>query len=156
MVFTLFRPGFFLDMVQAPYDDYRGEAVLDGAASADADAIVRVWVEGPDFDYPDRISDMVLQVVLPPGDNGVNRLDQAGLTVVPQDGVVVLEEPFPGTEFQQKLQGFDFYGDTPVVLRELKVPDNGRLPKEIFYIPALLVLALVIMLQRRRQTVPAF
>ncbi len=156
VVFTLFRPGFWLDMVQPPFDDYKGAAVLEGAASAPADEPVRVWVEGPDFDYPDRISDMVLQVVLPPADNAVARLDQAGLTVDPQGDDVVLEEPMPGTDFQRKLQGFDFYGETPVTVRELKVPAQGRWPKEIFYIPALLVLGLVILMQRRRQTVPAF
>jgi hypothetical protein len=34
--------------------------------------------------------------------------------------------------------------------------DAVRLPKELFYIPALLLLGLIISLQRRRQTVPAF
>ncbi|MFX4221028.1 MAG: DUF3394 domain-containing protein [Thalassobaculum sp.] len=55
----------------------------------------------------------------------------------------------------QKLADFDFYADNPVRIAEIHVAVE-RLPKEIFYIPALLLLGLVIVLQRRRTDVPAF
>ena len=44
---------------------------------------------------------------------------------------------------------------TPVVMARVELPVS-RPAKEIFYIPALLLLGLVIFAQRRRQTVPAF
>jgi hypothetical protein len=50
---------------------------------------------------------------------------------------------------------FDFYGDKPVVVKAVSLP-NARIAKEVFYIPALLLLGLVIAMQRRRQIVPAF
>ncbi len=40
-------------------------------------------------------------------------------------------------------------------LAEVKLP-RDRMPKEVFYIPALVLLGIVILLQRRRQTKPAF
>ncbi|MDA0342396.1 MAG: DUF3394 domain-containing protein, partial [Proteobacteria bacterium] len=66
------------------------------------------------------------------------------------------EEPLPGTKFEALSNAYDFYvDDNPVVISAVKVP-NDRVIKEIFYIPALFLLGLVIMLQRRRQTQPAF
>jgi hypothetical protein len=60
-----------------------------------------------------------------------------------------------GTKFFTPFSMFDFYGDEPVEIVTVQT-ETERMPKEIFYIPALLLLGLVIGLQRRRQTVPAF
>lgn len=64
-------------------------------------------------------------------------------------------EPFAGTPFFQTLQMFDFYA-APLVRIEAALIPRDRLPKEVFYIPALLLLAGVVWLQRKRQTKPAF
>jgi len=66
---------------------------------------------------------------------------------------VKLEEPMPGTPFFHLSQKFDFYGDKPVIITNVYEPAQ-RMPKEVFYIPALLLLGLVIASQlyrRRRQ-----
>ena len=68
---------------------------------------------------------------------------------------MTLDEPFPGTRFARLGQEFDFYAAEPVVVESVAVPAT-RMPKEIFYIPALLLLAVVVWSQRRRQTKPAF
>jgi len=60
-----------------------------------------------------------------------------------------------GSPFQRDLGDFDFYGAEPVELVAVLRPAD-RMPEQLFYIPALLLLGLVILLQRRRQTVPAF
>jgi hypothetical protein len=60
-----------------------------------------------------------------------------------------------GTPYQEALANFDFYAADPVEIVSVLSPAD-RLPKQVFYIPALLLLALVVMLQRRRQTKPAF
>ena len=44
---------------------------------------------------------------------------------------------------------FDFYGDAPVEVAAAFSP-NERPPKEIFYPPAFALLALLILVQRRR------
>ena len=76
------------------------------------------------------------------------------------DDKVTLEEPMEFGGFTAQKLGpdgadFDFYADEPVVLAAVELPAD-RLPKEIFYIPALLLLMLVIAMQRRRTDVPAF
>jgi len=82
-------------------------------------------------------------------------LNDAGLTVNIDDTVAAVDEPFAGTPFFQELGGYDFYGDVPVAVQTVQEPAQ-RMPKEIFYIPALLLLGIVVLLQRRRQVVPAF
>ena len=68
-----------------------------------------------------------------------------------------MEEPMFGSPHERALQGFDFYHpENPVEIAVIEVPATGRLPQEVFYLPALLLLGLVIALQRRRQTKPAF
>ena len=57
--------------------------------------------------------------------------------------------------FFELFQKFDFYGNTSGTVTVVQI-DAVRLPKELLYIPALLLLGLITSLQRRRQTVPAF
>ena len=73
-----------------------------------------------------------------------------------EDGKAVLDEPFAGTPFFTDFTDtFDFYGDVPVEIATVQLAAE-RMPKEVFYIPALLLLVLIVLSQRRRQTVPAF
>jgi hypothetical protein len=152
---TLFRPGFWLDLVDPPYETRPGSEVVDIAGQQPAGAEVRMTFEGPDFDNPDQIDSLTALVPLGPAEDGEIRLEDAGLLVTIEDGKAVLEEPFPQTPFAEKFQDFDFYADSPVVIANVEL-EKDRMPKELFYVPALALLALVIFLQRRRQTVPAF
>ncbi len=53
------------------------------------------------------------------------------------------------------MRAFDFYGDTPVIIKRITVPAE-RMPKEVFFIPALVLLGLIILMQRgRRPMTPA-
>ena len=61
----------------------------------------------------------------------------------------------PATPYSEVLRSFDFYGDTPVEILRVERPAD-QMAEEIFYLPAILLLGLVILFQRRRQTVPAF
>ena len=76
--------------------------------------------------------------------------DVMELLLLEEDGVVKLEEPMFGSPFSETMQGFDFYADDPVVLASVQAPAD-QMPKEIMYIPALLLLGLIAMVQMRRQ-----
>ncbi len=56
---------------------------------------------------------------------------------------MLLEEPFPATLFFGQLQDFDFYGDESVKVTRVEV-EASRMPKEVLYIPAILLLLVVI------------
>jgi len=83
------------------------------------------------------------------------RIANSGLLLLPEGDTVRLDEPMFGTPTAEALADFDFYADTPVRLATVQVP-RDRMPAQVFYIPALALLGLVILLQRRRQTKPAF
>lgn len=155
IAFMLFRPDFFLDQVSDKYTSAKGAAaitLMDGAAEGQD---IRLTVEGPDFDTA-KVRPVTIVLPAVAGD-GTATLQEQGLTLIEQDGQLVLDEPFGGTELIQAVSGqeFDYYGDSPVVITTVEI-ENDRMPKELFFIPALLLLAGLMMIQRPRATQPAF
>ncbi len=149
IAFTLFRPGFWLDQVSPPYDLRPPGEVVRIAADAPADARLRMMVRGPDS-RNGIVKPMTLLVPLGEGGDGESRLlDAAGLMLMEDGDRVLLEEPLPNTALFQQLLAFDFYGDDPVEVIRVEVPAQ-RMAKEIFYLPALALLLLVLFSQRRR------
>jgi TRAP transporter 4TM/12TM fusion protein len=154
IAFMLFRPDFFLDQVSEKYAAAEGSAVTALMSGAEDGKELRVTVSGPDFDTGDiRPTTITFPAVA--GD-AAKALSDQGLTVLADGDAMVLEEPFPGTPFFESLGNeYDFYGDDPVTVLKAEV-ENDRLPKELFFFPALLLLAGVVLLQRPRATQPAF
>ncbi len=154
IAFMLFRPGFFLDRVQPPFQQTDPIVIEQSVADAPDGSEMRLVISGPDFDTGLTTS---TTIVLPiKGDaDGATRLNDAGLMVMIEGDKVLLEEPMMGTPFADNLAGFDYYSDEPVVIEKVKSPAK-RMPKEIFYLPAFLLLGVVVFFQRRRQVVPAF
>jgi hypothetical protein len=155
VAFTLFRPAVWLDMVQPPYDAHPGSAIQEVAAGEPPGTTLRLELVGTDFNDPDERESMFIVVRLGAGDTGEAKLSQAQLPLVREDDRVIVEEPFPGTPFAYLAQDFDFWAEEPVVLATVQTRAE-QMPKEVFYIPAFVLLGLVLVWQRRRQTVPAF
>ncbi|MEO0654984.1 MAG: TRAP transporter fused permease subunit, partial [Pseudomonadota bacterium] len=153
VAFTLFVPNVWLDMVQSPFRSVDGsqfETVLGEMAEGDQ---LRLLIEGPDFETGET-AELTLMVNAE-GASAAERLTNTGLLLLPEDGVTRLDEPMFGSEAAEALIDFDFFTDEPVTLASIQVPQD-RMPAQVFYLPALLLLGVVIMLQRRRQTQPAF
>ena len=90
---------------------------------------------------------------MPLGDRkeAIARLEAAGLNIILEDGLAKIDEPLPQTPYFEKIgKLFDFYGDDPVVLSQVKEKAE-RMPKEVFYIPAFLLLGGIFLMQRRRR-----
>ena len=176
VAFTLFRPGYWLDRISDPFDLRPGIEILDAAASGPPDAELRVTVAGPDFNDPDLRTSTDLTVPLggagagaslggasmggsasagggAPEEDGAARLEKVGLLLMIEDGKARLEEPLPGSPFESLGRTFDFYADDPVEIASIALP-RDRMPKEVFYLPAVLAIVLVILMQRRRAVVP--
>ena len=148
---TLFRPGFWLDRVQEPYVEVPGIEIYSQIATVPSDGQLRMIITGPDFDNPEQITSKTISITLPKADNARERLKEAGMTIkiMFDENIAKLEEPFPGTPLFQVLSDFDYYSDDLVQIHALQLPAD-RLPKEVFYIPALSVLFGIILIQRRR------
>jgi TRAP transporter 4TM/12TM fusion protein len=150
VAFTLFRPGFWLDRVDPPFDDMSASKIYEVVGNAAPNGVLTMIVKGPDFDTGEITTTTIL---VPTGDQAeaVDRLQAAGLNVTVEDGRALIEEPFPGTPFFETIgKSFDYYGDEPVEVDVIR-SEKERLPKEVFYIPALLVLAFIYWIQRRRR-----
>ena len=150
IAFTLFRPGFWLDQIQPPFENIEPTKVYEIVKDVPQNGVMTIVVSGPDFDSGEITSTTVL---IPLGNlaEAEKRLTGAGLTVTDEDGQLRIEEPFVGTDLFIKIGDlFDYYADTPVVIDHIKQPSE-RMPKELFYIPALIVLAGIILVQSRRR-----
>ena len=153
VAFTLFVPNVWLNMVQSRFVDLPPAALEQALAEAEVGERLRVVVSGPDFNTLEQ-TQTTLVIDVGEGD-GAARLAETGLLLLPEGEALRLDEPMFGTAAQEKLANFDFYADTPVEVAAVQAP-RDRLPAELFYLPALALLAGVVALQRRRQTTPAF
>ncbi|ADZ69529.1 TRAP transporter permease [Polymorphum gilvum] len=154
VAFTLFVPNFWLNRIQPAHEDLPPAAFEQELAEAEPGAEFRLRVAGPDFNTGNQ-TETSLQLIVA-DTPAPQRLAETGLMIMRDGDRLLLDEPRFGSPMQQALRGFDFYHpERKVELVALRIPAE-RMPKEVFYIPALLVLALVVALQRRRQTKPAF
>ncbi len=150
IAFTLFRPGYWLDQIDAPFVQSPPAQIYETFAAVPEGGEMRVVVTGPDFDSGETKSTTLLVPIGAAGE-GAARLEKAGLLVIVEDGKAKLEEPFPQTPFFDQIgTSFDYYGDEPVHISEVKAPAD-RMPKEVFYLPALILFGLVLLMQMPRR-----
>ncbi len=150
IAFTLFRPGFWLDTVSPKYDVRPGTEAMQLAAAVPDGGQLRVEIEGPDFDDPDVKNSTNLILNLGAAGDGESRFMNAGLNVLEEEGKVAID----GLTWDSKLRHLDKLFtmgdlDNPLLIKNVKI-ENERMPKEVFYIPALLLLGLIIFLQINR------
>jgi len=142
ITFTLFRPGFWWDMLYPPFDEVPAAQMTALIEQAPADAGKRIWIEGMNMDG----DDIRKGVLLPLGEPGTarERLARAGLTVMAQgDELLIAAVKFGSPAAKLGIeQGFRIVS--------AEVPSD-RPAKEWLYLPALALLLLVMGLQRARQ-----
>ncbi len=148
IAFALFRPGFFMNQIQPPFEEIAPAAFAQAMADAEPGSSLRTIISGPDFDTFE-MKDLTVPLTVPDVEGGDARLDALGIILVPNEDVQQLDEPGFGTELADTLSSFDFYGDEPVSISAVQVASN-QLPKELIWIPALLLLALIAYLQNGR------
>ncbi len=154
VAFTFFVPNFWLNRVQDQFNEIPPTQFEQVLSEADLGDEFRMVVEGPDFNTGNMTRTTLVYNV--EGEEPEQRMTQSGLMMMPDGDRMLMDEPMFGSSWQQRLQSFDFFDpDRPVELTALQV-EADRMPAQVFYIPALLLLGLVIVLQRRRQIAPAF
>jgi TRAP transporter 4TM/12TM fusion protein len=142
VAFTIFRPGFWMDQIMPPLTELPATRIYDIAKDLPTNARLRVMVEGETLEG-DQVSKAVM---LPMGAvaPGEDRLADAGLELVPGEGDEMVVDNVVFGSTAERL-GIDFDWRLTAVMVE-----NDRPAKELFYVPALAILGLVIVLQRRR------
>ncbi|HBZ45611.1 MAG TPA: C4-dicarboxylate ABC transporter, partial [Maritimibacter sp.] len=148
IAFALFRPGVFMNQIQPPFEEIAPTAFTERLEAAQPGSEFRTVISGPDFDTLE-MKDMTVVLTVPDAEGVDARLDELGLMLMPEDGVMRMEEPMFGTPLSDRLSSFDFYGDTPVAITEVRASAD-QLPKELIFIPTLALLGLIAFLQIQR------
>ncbi|UYQ73142.1 TRAP transporter permease [Pelagibacterium flavum] len=141
--FTLFRPGFWMDMIYPPYESRSPAEVVEIAEQLPENGYIRLSVEGLS-PLGDNVSKTVMLNLGPEG-SGQERLAQAGLQVMTMGEQAQITSVDFGSEAER------FGVNFGMQITEVLVVDESRPPKELMFIPALLILGLVYWLQRRRR-----
>ena len=143
VTFSLFRPGFWMDMIYPPFDEVAPTELTRLVEEAPRNAKLRVWVEGITLEGKE-ITKGVLLSLGEPG-KASERLGRMGLTTMSLgDQVQVAAVRFGSPAEKLGLeQGFN--------LKHIEVPNPGRPDKEWIFIPTLMLLALVWFMQRARR-----
>ncbi|WP_296494622.1 TRAP transporter permease [Rhodoferax sp.] len=141
ITFTLFRPGYWWDMVHPPYTEVPASQISQLIEAQPANAGKRIWIEGTNIDG----KDIRKGVLLPLGPKGTarERLASAGVNVMAQGDELLITQVRFGSR-AEKLgmeQGFRIVSaETPA----------DRPAKEWMFLPTIPLLLLVIALQRAR------
>ncbi len=141
ITFTLFRPGFWWDMVYPPYQQVPATQLMELVEKAPPGERKRIWVEGLNLDG----REVKKGVLLPLGDAGParERLRRIGLTVSQLGGEVQVA----AVAFGSAAEKLGLEQSFRITAIEVPAP---RPDKEWMFAPALLLLGLIVFLQRRR------
>jgi len=143
--FVLFQPGYMLNQFMPEFESRPGSEIFTMAEAAEDGASLRVRLMGENLSG-DMVDARYLLPLGPSGADGATRLlDGAGLEFRTEDDGKIYTDFLTFGGPAEDL-GIDF--DWEVV--ELEVATQ-RPPKELFYIPALLLVGFVYLLQRRRK-----
>lgn len=146
VAFTLFRPGFWMDMLHDPYQEVPPAELAQALDGVEDGSSLRLRILGENAVGDPREFTVLLPV--PDGASGQARLEKLGLNLYEEgDKVLVDSVTFgslaadAGLEFDQQILS-------------VRAPTD-RWMKELMWIPGFLLFGLVVLLQRRRQVAQA-
>ena len=142
IAFTLFRPGFWMDMVHDPYRDIPPTELVQALEMVDEDSQLRLRMRGEDA--VGDVRDFSLLVAIPDGETGEEKLEKFGLMTYEEDGKVLVDSVTFGSPAADLGLQFD------QEILAVRAPTE-RWAKELMWLPALLLFGLVVWLQRRRK-----
>lgn len=141
IAFTLFRPGFWMDMVSPPYSEEQPAQIASAALATPVGEDLRLRVAGVN-DLGDPI-EFVAVLTVADGATGEERLENSGLVFRSDGDTLFIDDVSFGSP--AATAGLDWDQEVLRVLRPI-----GQPSKYLMFLPALLLLAGVVFLQRGR------
>ncbi|MFQ2370395.1 TRAP transporter permease [Aeromonas caviae] len=145
VAFTLFRPGFWMDLLHDPYRDTAPAELAQTMGQVEAESTLRLRMEGEDAVGKLRRFTVLLPV--PDGASGEDRLTKLGIQTYEQDGKILIDTVTFGS------QAADLGLEMDQQILSVKAPTE-RWPKELMWLPGFLLFGAVVWLQRRRVARP--
>ena len=141
IAFTLFRPGFWMDMIYPPYSEEAPTEIVQAAEETPAGERLRLRISGVN-DLGDPL-EFVALLPIGEGETGAEKLEAAGLMFREDGDKMIIDDVLYDSPAQGA--GLDWDQEVLRVLKPMPQPS-----KYWMFIPALLLLALVVFLQRGR------
>jgi TRAP-type uncharacterized transport system fused permease subunit len=157
VAFMFFRPGYFWDKVDPPYENISGQELFKVADTMSEGEPIRFVVEGETIEGVERSYTFLLP--LSDGQTGRERVNNTGLQIDDLFGDMEVAMVLPGISNSRainkqvesiKVAGVDSGWIITSVLKE-----RETMPKQIVYIPAILLIGMVgwVQLRRKREIV---
>ncbi|MBT0960379.1 TRAP transporter permease [Denitromonas iodatirespirans] len=142
LTFILFRPGFFMDEMFPPYQALHGNEAIEAVNNVPDNDRLRIFIEGLNIDG-NEVKKGVLLPLGPKAEDAKARLAAAGVKVMALgENIQVIGVDFGSQAERLGIeQGFN--------ITSVEIP-NERPAKEWIFLPAFIVLGLIILIQRRR------
>ena len=141
IAFSLFRPGFWMDQISPPFEEVAPTELTAAAEATPPGEDLRIRISGLDqFGSP---METVMLLNMPDGAGGAEKLEAAGLTLREDGDKLVVDDVAFDSPAQKA--GFDWDQEIVAVRKPI-----GQPSKYWIFIPTLLVLAGIVMLQRGR------
>ena len=142
IAFTLFRPGFWMDRISPPFEHKSAVGLAETLASVEPGSSIRFRIQGED--EIGRPRSFVAPLTIGEGANGEEKLAATGLELLVDDDKVIIDGV--GFDSPAEQAGLDF----DQIIESVSVP-RSALPKQLMYIPALLLLGLIWKAQSARR-----
>ena len=142
VTFTLFRPGFFWDKVYPPFEEKPGTQLVQIVENLEPGSMLRLKIKGENMKGKEYTK--ALMFTVGNAQNGVDRLNEIGFETRTEEGKVLVDNVVFSSNAEK--MGIDF--DQEILM--VKIPSK-RPSKQLMFIPALGLLALVFFVQRRRR-----
>ena len=157
VAFMFFRPGYFWDKVDPPYENISGQELFKVADTMSEGEPIRFVVEGETIEGVERSYTFLLP--LADGQTGRERVNNTGLQIDDLFGDMEVAMVLPGISNSRainkqvesiKVAGVDSGWIITSVLKE-----RETMPKQIVYIPAIFLIGMVgwVQLRRKREIV---
>ncbi|WP_207061171.1 TRAP transporter permease [Motiliproteus sp. SC1-56] len=145
IAFSLFRPGFWMDMLVSPYKTMAAAELSAEGAALPAGSELRLHIHGEDAVGNPR--SFVALLPLGEGDTLRAQVADAGLELLDSGDKVVVD--MVGFDSPAEKVGLAFDQE----IEKVEVPVEQP-PKELMFVPALLLLVPIVLMQRRRKPAP--
>jgi TRAP transporter 4TM/12TM fusion protein len=147
IAFTLFRPGFWWDKVYAPLSEEPASSLVQMVEEMDTGSLIRIKLKGEKMDGSEFTKIIMLPVETE--GTGTERLEGIGIEIRNEEGKILIDNVVFSSAAEKA--GMDF--DQEIL--NIQVPTK-RPPKQIMFIPALILLVLIWYFQygRRKKLAP--
>ena len=142
IAFTMFRPGFWMDQIYPELESAPATRIYELAEQIPDKGQIRIQVKGEDLEG--RLINKTVMLGLGAPGKGIDRIRSTGLELREEDGKMIVDNIEFGSAAEQQKIDFDFE------IASIQVKAD-RPAKQLFYIPALLLLFVIVLLQRTRQ-----